>query len=138
MSVVREFMRTGVECIGEDESLELAARKMRDLDVGSLPICGQDKRLKGIITDRDIVVRCLAEGHDPRNETAAHLAQGKPYCIGADEPLDAAIRMMEEHSVRRLPVLDHDHQLVGMLTQGDLARHAESRTGELVEHISKA
>ncbi len=66
MDTARDFMSGGVECVGENETLADAARKMRDLDVGSLPICGEDNRLKGIVTDRDIVVRCLAEGGDPR------------------------------------------------------------------------
>ena len=66
MATARDIMTGGVECVGENETLDDAARKMRDLDVGSLPICGEDNRLKGMLTDRDIVVRCLAEGGDPR------------------------------------------------------------------------
>jgi CBS domain-containing protein len=66
MTTAREMMTGGAECVGENETLEQAAQKMKDLDVGSLPICGEDQRLKGVLTDRDIVIKCLAEGSDPR------------------------------------------------------------------------
>jgi CBS domain-containing protein len=75
MSTARDLMHAGAECIGESDTLEKAARMMRDLRVGALPICGNDDRLKGIITVRDIVVRCVAEGGDPRSMTAREMAQ---------------------------------------------------------------
>jgi len=133
---VREIMTGSAECIGEKETLEQAARKMKDLDVGSLPICGEDSRLKGMLTDRDIVVKCLAEGGDPRTVAAGEFGQGKPVTIGADDSIEEAIRTMQEHQVRRLPVID-GHDLVGMLSLGDIARnYPEDRVGELVEFIS--
>ncbi|MFC8039207.1 CBS domain-containing protein [Paenarthrobacter sp. NPDC057355] len=136
MSVVREFMTTDAKCVVEDQTLEAAARMMRDMDCGSLPICGNDGKLTGFITDRDIVVKCVAEGKDARQVLARELAQGKPYWIDADANVDEAIRMMEEHQVRRLPVISN-HALVGIISQGDIARnYAEQRVGELVEHIS--
>jgi CBS domain-containing protein len=136
MTTARDIMTGGAECIGERETLEAAARKMRDLDVGSLPICGEDNRLKGMLTDRDIVVRCLADGGDPRSATASELAQGKPATIGADDSIEEAIRTMQQHKVRRLPVID-GHELIGMLSQADIARnYPEDRVGELVEFIS--
>ena len=136
MTTARDIMTGGAECIGERETLDAAARKMRDLDVGSLPICGEDNRLKGMLTDRDIVIRCLAEGGDPRSVTAGELAQGKPVTIGADDSVEEVIRTMQQHQVRRLPVID-GHDLVGMLTQADIARnYPEDRVGELVEFIS--
>jgi CBS domain-containing protein len=136
MTTAREIMTGGVECIGEKETLEQAARKMKELDVGSLPICGEDNRLKGMLTDRDIVVKCLAEGGDPRTATAGELGEGKPVTIGADDSIEEAIRTMQDHQVRRLPVID-GHDLVGMLTQADIARnYQEERVGELVEFIS--
>lgn len=138
MSVAREFMHTGCECIGENESLEQAARKMRELDVGSLPICGEDQRLHGMITDRDIVIKCLAMGGDPRSTKAGDLAEGKPVTIGADESIEHAMELMERHQIRRLPVIDESHNLVGMLSQGDLARHCqEAQIGEVVHAISR-
>ena len=137
MSILaRDIMTGGAECIGTNETLEQAARKMNDLDVGSLPICGEDNRLKGMLTDRDIVVRCLAEGGDPKSTKAGDLAEGKPVTIGADDTIEEAIRTMQQHQVRRLPVID-GHDLIGMLSQADIARnYPEDRVGELVEFIS--
>ncbi|MCA4133959.1 CBS domain-containing protein [Arthrobacter sp. M4] len=136
MSVVREFMTTNAQCIREDQTLMDAAVLMRDQDFGSLPICGSDGKLKGFITDRDIVLKCVAEGLDARSTLARDLAQGKPYWIDADANVDDAIRVMEEHQVRRLPVIS-DHKLVGIISQGDIARnYTEQRVGELVEHLS--
>ncbi|CAI3790767.1 CBS domain-containing protein [Pseudarthrobacter sp. MM222] len=135
-TVARDIMTGGVECVGEKETLEQAARKLKELDVGSLPICGEDNRLKGMLTDRDIVVKCLAEGGDPRSVTAGELGEGKPVTIGADDSIEQAIRTMQEHKVRRLPVID-GHELVGILSQADIARnYPEERVGELVEFIS--
>jgi CBS domain-containing protein len=136
MLTAREIMTGGAECIGENETLEQAAKKMLDLDVGSLPICGEDNRLKGVITDRDIVVKCLAKGGDPRSVKAGELGEGKPVTIGADDSIEEAIKTMQEHQVRRLPVID-GHDLVGILSQADVARnYPEDRVGELVEFIS--
>ncbi|MFE4541126.1 CBS domain-containing protein [Arthrobacter sp. NPDC056727] len=136
MSAVREFMTTDARCIRENQSLADAARMMLDLDCGSLPICGDDGKLKGMITDRDIVLKCVAVGRDPREVLASDLATGKPYWIDADANIDAAIEMMEKYQVRRLPVIA-DHKLVGIISQGDIARnYSEERVGELVEHIS--
>lgn len=136
MLTAREIMTGGAECIGENETLEQAAKKMLDLDVGSLPICGEDNRLKGVVTDRDIVVKCLAKGGDPRSVKAGELGEGKPVTIGADDSIEEAIKTMQEHQIRRLPVID-GHDLVGMLSQADVARnYPEDRVGELVEFIS--
>ena len=137
MPNARDLMTPGAECVGENETLVDAARKMRDLDVGALPICGEDERLKGVLTDRDIVVRCLADGGDPQQTRAGDLAQGKPVTIGADDSAEEALRTMSEHQVRRLPVID-GHRLVGMLTQADVARALpSSAVGEVVEDISE-
>lgn len=125
-------------CIPEHDPVSEVARQMASLDVGSMPICGDDDRLKGMITDRDIVVKVLAEGRDPGSVEAGELGQGKPVTIGADDPIERVISTMEEHCVRRLPVID-DHRLVGIVSQGDVARAApETQTGELVEAISAA
>jgi len=80
MTTARDIMHVGAECIGEHETLAQAARRMRDLDVGALPVCGDDDRLHGIITDPgDIVIRCVAAGGDPQAVTAGDLAQGRPF-----------------------------------------------------------
>jgi CBS domain-containing protein len=134
----RDVMSQGAECIGENESLLQAAKKMSELDVGALPICGEDDRLKGMLTDRDIVIKCLAQGKDPDSTNAGEFAQGKPVTIGADDSISEAIQTMKEHKVRRLPVID-GQRLVGIVSQGDLAQSAEEDdVGELVEVISAA
>jgi CBS domain-containing protein len=136
MTKARDVMTPDVQCVQEDQTLADAARLMRDLDVGALPICGNDNRLKGMVSDRDIVVRCLAEGGDPEKTGVMELAQGKPVTIGADDDIDEAIRTMSQHKVRRLPVID-GHDLVGMVSQADIARHLPDRKiGDLVEAIS--
>ena len=136
MATARDIMTGGAECVGENETLLDAARKMRDLDVGSLPICGEDQRLKGMITDRDIVVRCLAEGGDPSATRAGDLAGGKPITVGADDPVGEVLRTMSQYKVRRLPVID-GHDLVGMVSQADVARNLpEDKVGDLLEAIS--
>jgi CBS domain-containing protein len=136
MTIARDIMTAGADCVGENETLADAARKMRDLDVGALPICGEDNRLKGMVTDRDIAVRCIAEGKDPTSMRAGELAEGKPVTIGADDSVDEILSTMKQHKVRRLPVID-GHDLVGMVSQGDVARNIEeSKVGDLVETIS--
>jgi CBS domain-containing protein len=136
MATIREIMTPDAVCIGENGTLADAARKMRELDVGALPVCGEDNRLKGMVTDRDIVVRCIADNGDPQTVRAGELARGKPVTIGADDPVDEALTMMKEHQIRRLPVID-GHDLVGIISQADVARHIESsRVGEVVEAIS--
>src|SRR5260370_36438680 len=102
MTTAREIMHQGAQCVGEDESLLKAAQMMRDLDVGSLPICGNDNRLKGIITDRDLVIKCIAQGRDPASVRAGDFAQGGLYWVDASEDADAVVRTMEEHRIRRV------------------------------------
>ena len=137
MTVARELMTPDPTCVKEDETLVEAARKMRDLDVGALPICGNDDRLKGMLTDRDIVVKCLAQGGDPNTATAGSLAEGKPVTIGADDDIREALETMQQYQVRRLPVID-GHKLVGIISQADVARElSASQTGETVAEISE-
>jgi CBS domain-containing protein len=138
MTTAREIMHAGATCVQESETLQDAARRMRELDVGALPICGEDDRLHGIITDRDIVVKCLAKGKDPRTMTAGMLEQGKPITIDAGADADQVLQAMEEHKIRRLPVTDN-HRLVGMISEADLARHLpEYQVGHFVEVICAA
>ncbi|KOG09077.1 MULTISPECIES: CBS domain-containing protein [Streptomyces] len=137
MTTAREIMHAGASCVQENESLMDAARRMSELDVGALPICGPDDRLHGIITDRDIVVKCLAKGKDPHRMTAGDLAQGKPVTVDAGADSEVVLRTMQHHSVRRVPVID-DHRLVGMISEADLARHLPGeRVGHFVEEICR-
>jgi CBS domain-containing protein len=132
----REIMTGGAECIGENETLVEASKKMARLDVGALPICGEDDRLKGILTDRDIVVKAIADGKDPGATRAGEFGQGKPVTIGADDSAEEALQTMRDHKIRRLPVID-GHRLIGVISQGDLATElGNEQVGELVGAIS--
>ena len=136
MTTAREIMTGRPECASASDTLQDAARKMRDLGVGALPICGPDDRLHGMITDRDIVVKCVAEGGDPASMKVEDLAEGKPVTIGADDSVSEALRTMKQYGVRRLPVID-DHTLIGIVSQADVAKNLpEDEVGELVEAIS--
>ncbi|MEU6868837.1 CBS domain-containing protein [Streptomyces sp. NPDC046876] len=121
MTTAREIMTEGAECIGAEESVLDAAREMTQMGVGALPICGTDDKLKGMLTDRDIVVKCLGVGKDPATVKAGELAQGEAVTIGADDDAAEILRTMSNHKVRRLPVID-GHRLVGMVAQADVAR----------------
>ena len=137
MPTAREIMTPDVTCVGEKETLAAAAQKMADLGVGSLPICGEDNRLKGMLTDRDIVVKALAKGRNAGDLTAADLAEGKPVTIGADDDAQEILRTMSQYKVRRLPVID-GHQLVGIVAVADVARALPDRpVGDLIDAISE-
>ena len=135
MTTARDIMHTGATCIGEHETLQHAAQQMRDLGVGSLPIRGDDDRLRGIITDRDIVTKCIASGADPASVTAGELAQGMPVTIDSVADVTDVLRTMEQHQIHRLPVME-SQQPVGMISQADLARHLpESAVGQFIEAV---
>ena len=138
MTTAREIMTGGVECAQVGESVSDAARKMRNLGVGALPICGDDNRLKGVITDRDIVVNCVADGKDTNSVTVEQYAGDEVVTIGADDSVEEALATMSRAGVRRVPVID-GHDLVGMVSQADIARNLpEDKVGDLVEAISSA
>ncbi len=121
-----------------DDTVTEAARKMRDLGVGALPICGEDNRLAGMITDRDIVLNCVAEGMDTTQVNVRDYAGDEVVTIGADDSVEEAMATMTRGGVRRLPVID-GHDLVGMVSQADIARNLpEHQVGKLVEAISAA
>ena len=138
MTTAREVMTTGARCASIDDTVMQAARMMRDLGVGALPICGEDNRLKGMITDRDIVLNCVAEGMDTSEVKVRDYAGGEVVTIGADDDIEEALQTMARHGVRRLPVID-GHDLVGMISQADIAKQLpEDKAGRLVEAISAA
>ncbi|MFG3440599.1 CBS domain-containing protein [Nonomuraea sp. NPDC047897] len=117
----RDVMHPGATCLPEHETLDRAAQMMRDHGVGALPVCGGDDRIMGIITDRDIVTRCVAQGHDPASIRAADLVTGL-VSVTPDTPIQEALDQMERHQIKRLPVVESDH-VVGMISEADLARH---------------
>ena len=135
----RDIMSDDCTCIGENDSVLDAAKLLQKLDVGAVPICGEDDRLKGMLTDRDIVVKVIAQDKDPSQVKAGELGvgDGKTVTVGADDSIDEALRTMSEHKVRRLPVID-EQRLVGIVAQADIARNIdEEKVGDLVEAISQ-
>jgi CBS domain-containing protein len=136
---VREAMHEGCECIRESQTLLEAAERMEALDIGVMPICGDDERLKGMLTDRDIVVKALAKGMDPATTRAGDMAQGSVVWVSAAASFEEALSLMREHAVKRLPVMDDDKRLCGIVTEADIATHApEQMTGEFVVAIASA
>ena len=135
---VKEVMTKGAECVRPDDTLQQAASKMRDLDVGPLPVCDND-RLAGMLTDRDITVRAVAEGRDPRSAKVRDaMSEGVLYCF-EDDDVAAAARLMKEKQVRRLVVLNHDKRLVGIVSLGDLAVETgdQKLAGQTLERVSQ-
>lgn len=130
----KDVMHQGVTCLQADQTLQAAAERMRELDVGALPICDND-RLVGIVTDRDIVVKCVATGHDPAAVVAGEFVRGTPYSVEADAEIDDVLEMMEEHQIRRLPVLE-DRRLVGIITEADICRNlSDEQVAQFVEAV---
>ncbi|CAL9414806.1 MULTISPECIES: CBS domain-containing protein [Streptomyces] len=121
MTTAGDIMHRGVQWIPAHETLDRAAQLMRELNVGALPISDENERLCGILTDRDIVVGCVAMGHDPARVTAGEMAKGTPRWIDASADVGEVLREMREHRIRRLPVIE-DKRLVGMISESDLAR----------------
>jgi len=134
----RDIMTADCQCIGENDTVLDAARRLAELNVGAMPICGEDNRLKGMLSDRDIVVKVLAQGKDPASTKAGEVGQGdgQTVTIGADDSIDEALRTMTTHQVRRLPVID-GHDLVGIVSQADVARSlTDPDVGSLVAALS--
>ena len=138
MTTAREIMTSGAEYLDGSTTVLEAAKKLATEDYGALPVC-EGEKLTGMVTDRDLVVKVMAEGKDPATTKVIDLVrdQGEVVTIGADDPVEEVMRTMADHQVRRLPVIDGD-KLVGMLSQADLARSAdESAVGSTVEAISE-
>jgi len=136
---VKDVMTRGAECTKPDATLQEAARKMKDLDVGPLPVCGDNDRLVGMITDRDITIRAVAEGQDPRTVRVREaMTPNVVYCY-EDEDAAAAARLMQENQLRRLVVLNRDKRMVGIVSLGDLAVETgdQRMAGESLQAVSE-
>jgi CBS domain-containing protein len=134
---VREVMTSKLCSIDTDKTVAYAAKMMRDEDVGIAPIVEGD-RLVGVLTDRDVAVRVVAEGRDPEQVKVTEVASRDLVTLDPQQDLEEALRLMGRHQVRRLPVVEEDGRLVGILAQADVAKKAdEARTGEVVEQISR-
>ena len=139
MTTAREIMTPDAQWCPEDATAADAARKMADNNVGALPVCGSDGKLSGVISDRDLAVKVVAEGRDPSSVKLSELVGGgEVVTIGADDSVEDAIKTMKDHAVRRLPVIDGTN-LVGIVSQADIARAMpDAKIGDLVDAISSA
>lgn len=137
MTAVRELMTRDPACVETDQTLQEAAEIMSRMGVGALPICGPDRKIKGVLTDRDLVVRALAEGKS-LSTTAGELNQGEAITVGADDPAEELFATMTQYQVKRLPVID-GQMLVGIVTIADAAKALSSPTvGQLTDALSTA
>ncbi|MEV0074823.1 CBS domain-containing protein [Nocardia neocaledoniensis] len=137
MTTAQMIMHPDVASLSVRDTMDVAAQRMHQLDVGALPICDGEGHPVGIVTDRDIVVKCLAPGRDPRTTTAGELAQGADdlLTVGSDADMAEALALMERHQIRRLPVLE-DGKLVGIISEADIARGLPGSTvGEFVGSV---
>jgi CBS domain-containing protein len=135
---VREVMTRGAECIQPEATLQDAARRMRELNVGALPICDND-RLAGMVTDRDITIRATAEGRDPRTATVREVMTAETIYCFEDQDVREVAQLMEQKQIRRLPILSRDKRMVGIVSLGDLAvkAHDQKLSGSTLEHVSE-
>jgi len=134
---IRDVMTANPSSLGSRSNVIEAARLMRDVDAGIIPVVEGDK-LIGTVTDRDIAIRVVAEGKDPEKTTVGEIASRDLVTIDPQQDLDEALRLMARHQVRRLPVVEEDGKLVGIVAQKDIAQHAtDEQTGDVVEDISK-
>ena len=136
---IRELMTTNPTTVEPSAPVVDAARVMKQQDVGPVPVVENGDRLAGIVTDRDIVLRVVAEGGDPQSMTVGEIMSRDLATVDPDQPLDEALRLMARHQVRRLPVCEEDGRLVGIVAQADIATELgdDRVTGQVVEEISK-
>jgi CBS domain-containing protein len=134
---VADVMTPNPTTVEPTATVQEAARIMRDENIGIVPITEGD-RLAGTVTDRDITIRVVAEGKDTQSPTVAEIASKNLVTVDPQQPLDEALRLMAQHQVRRLPVVEEDGKLVGIVAQADVAKLGQdAQTGEIVQHISK-
>src|SRR5437588_13103461 len=134
---IRKVMTSNPSTIEPDKTVADAARIMKQEDAGVVPVT-ENGRLTGMVTDRDIAIRVVAEGKDPQSTPVREVASKNLVTIDPQQDLDEALRLMAKHQIRRLPVVEEDGKLVGVVAQADVAREAGGRqTGELVEEISR-
>jgi CBS domain-containing protein len=134
---IRDVMTSNPRGVESSTPVVEAAQLMKSEDVGSLPIV-EGERLVGMVTDRDIVLRVVAEGKDVQSATVGEVASRDLVTVDPQQDLDEALRLMAQHQVRRLPVVEEDGRLVGILAQADVATAGhDAKTGQVVEQISK-
>lgn len=136
MTTARELMTPRAQCVNTDETAADAARRMTELGVGALPVCGKDNKIKGVVTDRDLVTKILGQNREAGQFPAGDLNQEEAATIGADDSVEDVLSTMTRHKVRRLPVIDQQ-RLVGMVSLADVAKQQpHAQIGELVDVLS--
>src|SRR5947207_4715249 len=134
---IRKVMTSNPSTIEPDKNVVEAARIMKQEDAGVVPVT-ENGRLTGMVTDRDIAIRVVAEGKDPQSTTVQEVASKNLVTLDPEQDLDEALRLMAQHQVRRLPVVEEDGRLVGIVAQADVARHGDdTKTGQVVQEISE-
>jgi CBS domain-containing protein len=134
---IREIMTSNPSTIEPDKPVAEAARIMKQEDAGVVPVT-QNGRLIGMVTDRDITIRIVAEGKDPQSTAVREVASTDLVTVAPRQELDEALRLMAQHKVRRLPVVEEDGRLVGVVAQADVAREGDdTQTGQVVQEISQ-
>jgi CBS domain-containing protein len=135
---IRDILTHDVETVSPDTRIQEVARKMKELDIGAVPVCS-GRRLLGMITDRDIAVRAIAEGRDPRETPVSDAMTDQVIFCYQDQDVEDARQLMEQYQIRRLPVVDEQDQLVGIVSLGDIAVRSddESATGETLREVSE-
>jgi len=137
---VKQLMTTGVECARANDTVQEAAEKMRDLNIGPLPICGDDDRLVGMLTDRDVTVRAVSEGLDPWTCRVRDVMTPSIIYCHEDQDVAEAAQLMKENQIRRLVVLDKNKHLTGIVSLGDLAVEGgdDQLAGNTLEAVSES
>ena len=134
---IREIMTSNPSTVEPDKTIVDAARIMKQEDAGVVPVT-ENGRLTGMVTDRDIAIRVVAEGKDPQSTTVQEVASKNLVTLDPEQELDEALRLMAQHRVRRLPVVEEDGRLVGIVAQADVARKGDdTQTGQVVQEISE-
>lgn len=134
---IKDIMSRNVEVVSAGASLRDAARKMKELDVGLIPVCDGD-RLKGVLTDRDITIRATADGRDPATTMVSEVMSTDLAYGLEDQEVEEAVSVMEARQIRRLPIVNKDKRLIGIVTLADIAVHYGDRdlSGEALEEVS--
>jgi CBS domain-containing protein len=135
---IKDVMTTSVECVRPETTLQEAAAKMKSLNVGSLPVCEGDRPI-GIVTDRDIVVRAIAEGRDPRTTRVPEAMTADVVSVPETADVKEAARLMKDRQIRRIVVVDPNKRVVGIVSLGDIAvdTHDDKMSGDVLEKVSK-
>jgi CBS domain-containing protein len=134
---IREIMTPDAQCVGPEETLVDAAALMRQLDVGVLPVCNEGEVI-GMITDRDIAIRAVAEARPPATTRVREIMSPKTVSVFEDQDVDEVVQVMERHQIRRAPVMSRENRLVGIVSLGDIAVDASaSLSGEALKRVSQ-